>query len=59
MLMALNICYKIGWASITSIIGVTNGNLLYWAVTSYMSSEHHLFYQPLTNNKYVTVGVVT
>jgi len=57
--MALNICYKIGWASITSIVGVTDSNLLYWAVTSYMSSEHHLFYQPLTNNKYVTVGVVT
>jgi len=58
MLMALSTCYEIGQADMAFIAGATNGILLDCTATSHMFSKRHLFsfYQPLTNNEYVTVG---
>jgi len=58
MLIALSTCCEIGQADIASIAGTTDSIPLDCTITFHMFSERHLFssYQPLTNNKYVTVG---
>ena len=56
--MALSTCCEIGQADMASITGATDGILLDCTTTSHIFSKYHLFfsYQPLTNNKYITVG---